>query len=78
MNLENADVLFAALFIIKAIDSVDLLGSSNYFLSKHFVVFNYLKVKPIFYYMYINQSLMPFVDITNNESTKVISCSEQP
>ena len=76
---------FAALFIIQAIlcfflkeyrqnaDSVDLLGCSNYFLSKYFVVFNHLKVKPVFYYMHISHSLMAHVNVTNNDSTKVIS-----
>ena len=80
---------FPALFLIQALlfflkkyrqntDIVDLLGCSKYFLSKYFVVFNHLKVKPIFYYMHINHWLMPHDYITNNDSTKVISCSEQP
>ena len=78
---------FAALFIIQAIlfllkkyrqntNSVDLLGCNNYFFIKVFAVFNQLKVEPIFYYMHY--SLMPHVYVTNNDSIKLISCSEQP
>ena len=71
---------FAALFIIQAILFFlkKQRQNSNYFLLKYFVVFNHPKVKPIFYYMYINHSLMPHNSVTNNDSTKVISCSEQP
>ena len=90
MNLENGDVLFAALFIIQAILFFSKKLQTKYrqcrftglqyiivILSKYFVVFNHFKVKPILYYMYRNHSLMPHDNITNNDSTKVIFCFEQ-
>ena len=76
-------LLFCALLIDPLWLAILVLG---YFIAnlmnlenvKYFVVFSHLKVKPVFYYMYINHLSMPHDDVTNNDSTKVIFCSEQP